>query len=155
MWQAWDRYRNSSRGETVKIEFWTGMPTMFAVPKYSEALNALRLERNIPAHFEHNLVAIDGPNRRATFKKKDGSEVVEEYMLLHVTPPQGPAKFIKESPLADGVGWVDVDQATLQHKKCMYSEICTSGASLFKSQIPISSRLVTLRVFPPAKPPQL
>jgi len=43
--------------------------------------------------------------------------VEKEYSLLHVTPPMGPLDFIKKSPLADGVGWVDADQATLQHKK--------------------------------------
>ncbi|KIM29111.1 hypothetical protein M408DRAFT_329118 [Serendipita vermifera MAFF 305830] len=117
MWQAWDLYQRTDRGKTAKVEFWTGMPTMFSVPKYSEVLNSLRLQRDIPAQFGHNLVAIDAANRKATFKKGDGTEVVEEYMLLHVTPPQGPADYIKKSPLADNAGWVDVDAATLQHKK--------------------------------------
>lgn len=118
MWQAWDLYQRTDRAKTVNVEFWTGMPTMFSVPKYSEALNALRMQRDIPGQFGHNLVSIDSANRKATFKKADGTDVIEEYMLLHVTPPQGPADYIKSSPLADGVGWVDVDPGTLQHKKC-------------------------------------
>ena len=36
---------------------------------------------------------------------------------MHVTPPMGPMDFLKESPLSDAVGWVDVDKNTLQHKK--------------------------------------
>jgi eukaryotic sulfide quinone oxidoreductase len=120
MWQAWDLYQRTGRGKTVKIEFWTGMPTMFSVPKYSEVLNALRIQREIDANFGHNLVSIDSANRKATFKKTDGTEVTTDYMLLHVTPPQGPADYIKKSPLADSVGWVDVDQGTLQHKKCIF-----------------------------------
>jgi len=35
--------------------------------------------------------------------------------MIHVTPPQGPPKFIAQSPLADAAGWVDVDRHTLQH----------------------------------------
>jgi len=90
---------------------------MFAVPKYSEALNALREKRGIPALFSHNLVSIDVDKHIASFKNAEGAIVEKEYSMLHVTPPMGPLDFIKNSPLADGVGWVDVHQATLQHKK--------------------------------------
>jgi len=90
---------------------------MFSVPKYSEALNALREKRGIPALFSHNLVSIDVDKHIASFKNAEGALVEKEYSMLHVTPPMGPLDFIKKSPLADGVGWVDVDQATLQHKK--------------------------------------
>ncbi|KAG8838791.1 hypothetical protein FRC18_002857 [Serendipita sp. 400] len=117
MWQAWDLYQRTDRSKTVKIEFWTGMPTMFSVPKYSEVLNALRIQRDIAGQFGQNLVAIDAANHKATFKKADGTEVTEEYTILHVTPPQGPADYIKSSPLADAAGWVDVDSGTLRHKK--------------------------------------
>lgn len=125
MWQAWDLYQRTNRANTAKVEFWTGMPTMFSVPKYSEVLNALRIQRDIPAQFGHNLVAIDAANRKATFKKTDGTEVVEDYTILHVTPPQGPADYIKASPLADAAGWVDVDPATLRHKK--FSNVFSLG----------------------------
>lgn len=122
MWQAWDLYQRTNRANTAKVEFWTGMPTMFSVPKYSEVLNALRIQRDIPAQFGHNLVAIDAANRKATFKKTDGTEVVEDYTILHVTPPQGPADYIKASPLADAAGWVDVDPATnAQSRMCFLS----------------------------------
>ena len=40
-----------------------------------------------------------------------------QYDFLHVTPPMGPLDVVKESPLADQLGWVDVDKETLQHKK--------------------------------------
>lgn len=35
--------------------------------------------------------------------------------MIHVTPPQSAPDFIKESPLANAAGWVDVDKQTLQH----------------------------------------
>ena len=36
--------------------------------------------------------------------------------MMHVCPPQTAPDFIRVSPLADAVGWVDVDQSTLRHK---------------------------------------
>lgn len=90
---------------------------MFAVPKYSEALNTLRKERGIPGSFNHNLVSIDVDNHVASFKNPEGNIVEKEYTTLHVVPPMGPLDFIKNSPIADAVGWVDVDQSTMQHKK--------------------------------------
>jgi len=125
MWMAWDRWKRTKRGDQVEVEFVTGMPTMFSVKKYSDALNALRIERNIGGRFEHNLIAIDPASHSATFKKPDGSTVDIEYNLLHVTPQMGPLDFIKKSPLADAVGWVDVDQGTLQHKK--YKNVWSLG----------------------------
>ncbi len=37
--------------------------------------------------------------------------------MIHVTPPQSAPDFIKQSPLANEAGWVDVNQFTLQHNK--------------------------------------
>ena len=133
MWMAWDRYRRT--GRKIDVEFMTGMPTMFSVPKwvlpllwdgilvnavcfrYSEALNQLRISRGVGGTFGHNLTSIDVAGRTASFKNTDGQVVTKKYDLLHVVPPQGPLDFIKNSPLADSVGWVDVNEATLQHKK--------------------------------------
>jgi eukaryotic sulfide quinone oxidoreductase len=117
MWMAWDRYRQTDRGDNIKIDFFNGMPTMFSVKKYSDALNALRVERGVGGHFEHNLSSIDVANHRATFKRKDGSTTEEDYTFLHVVPPMGPLDVIKASPLADAAGWVDISKDTLRHNK--------------------------------------
>lgn len=117
MWMGWDRFQRTGRGSSIKVEFLTGMPSMFSVKKYSDALNALRIERGVAGEFQHNLVSIDATNRKATFKKADGTTVDREYAMLHVTPPMGPLDFIKKSPIADATGWVEVDQATLRHLK--------------------------------------
>ncbi len=45
--------------------------------------------------------------------------------MLHVTPPQSAPDFIKNSPLANAAGWVDVDKYTLQHTK--YKNIFGAG----------------------------
>ena len=35
--------------------------------------------------------------------------------MMHVSPPMGPLPVIKDSPIADANGWVDVNKWTLQH----------------------------------------
>ena len=37
--------------------------------------------------------------------------------MMHVGPPMKPLDVIKQSELADAVGFVDIDKETLQHKK--------------------------------------
>jgi len=46
------------------------------------------------------------------------SQTVEKgFDMIHVCPPQIAPDFIRESDLADAAGWIDVDQAILQHKR--------------------------------------
>lgn len=100
---------------------------MFSVKKYSDALNTLRIERGVDGYFQHNLVAVDTANRKATFKKEDGSSIAVDYALLHVTPPMGPLDVLKGSPISDAAGWVQVDNGTLQHVNPEYSNIFALG----------------------------
>ncbi|KAG6376115.1 hypothetical protein JVT61DRAFT_2087 [Boletus reticuloceps] len=80
-------------------------------------------------------------------QKADGTTVDREYSLLHVTPPMGPLDFIKNSPVADAAGWVEVNPATLQHVKPEFSNIFAVGdcsslptsktAAAITSQVPV------------------
>jgi NADPH-dependent 2,4-dienoyl-CoA reductase/sulfur reductase-like enzyme len=117
MWMAADRWKRTNRLDNIAVDFYTGTPSMFSVKKYSDALNALRLQRGIGGHFSSNLENIDALNRTASFKTADGSKVQVEYSLLHVTPPMGPLDVMARSPLADSAGWIEVNQETLQHVK--------------------------------------
>lgn len=127
MWMAWDRFRRSGRND-IKVDFYTGMPTMFSVKKYSDALNALRQQRGVGGHFTHDLISIDAPNKRATFKKSDdGVHVKVDYSFLHVTPPMGPLNIFKGSQIADAAGWVTVDKGTLQHVKPEFGNVFALG----------------------------
>lgn len=71
--------------------------------------------------FSHKLVAVNGPNKQATFERtdKDGNTetLQESFDILHVVPPQVAPDFIRSSPLVDDAGWVDVDPTTLAHRK--------------------------------------
>ncbi|PVH90204.1 FAD/NAD(P)-binding domain-containing protein, partial [Periconia macrospinosa] len=123
MWMALDRWKrsglykpNSPSTSPVQISFATGMPVMFGVPKYSKALDELRMERGVQALFHHDLVAIEG--NTALLATADRGEVVKRHFdLLHVVPKMGPHDFIKNSALADGDGFVDVHHGTLQHRR--------------------------------------
>jgi sulfide:quinone oxidoreductase len=127
MWMAWDRYKRTGRRDNIKIDFYTGMPTMFSVKKYSDALDALRIERDVGGYFQHNLISVDSANRKAVFKKADGSTVDVDFTLLHVTPPMGPLDFLKSSPIVDAAGWADVDKGTLRHVKPEFGNIFALG----------------------------
>jgi NADPH-dependent 2,4-dienoyl-CoA reductase/sulfur reductase-like enzyme len=74
---------------------------MFAVPKYSQALEALRKERNVEGLFQHNLVKVDAKAKVATFKNlaDGGKEVEREFGFLHAVPPQKPWDWVAKSPL--------------------------------------------------------
>src|SRR5690606_33585267 len=55
-------------------------------------------------------------------------------------PPQGPPDFIKNSPLANNAGWVDVDKLTLQHTR--YPNIFSLGDA---SSLPTSRTGAAIR----------
>ncbi|GJE95100.1 NAD(P)/FAD-dependent oxidoreductase [Phanerochaete sordida] len=126
MWMAWDRFQKTGRGDQIKVDFYTGTPSMFAVKKYSDALNKMRIERGVGGFFQHNLTKVDSENRKATFKNAaDNSDVTVDYTFLHVTPPMGAMDFIKGSPIADEAGYVAVDAGTLQSTK--FSNVWSLG----------------------------
>ncbi|GJC84819.1 sulfide:quinone oxidoreductase, mitochondrial [Colletotrichum liriopes] len=127
MWLAldyWKRVGFNTATSPIKISFATGIPAMFGVPKYSAKLEELRKERGVEGLFQHDLVAVEG--NTATFARPDGKDkVTKQFDLLHVVPKMGPHSFVKNSPLADAGGFVDVDQATTRHTK--YHNVWSSG----------------------------
>ncbi len=104
----------------IDIQFMNAGGVLFGVKDYVPALQKYIEKYNADLNFFHNLVAVDGAAKKATFEvaKPDTEKttVEVEFDMMHVTPPQTAPDFIKVSPLADAVGWVDVDQATLRHK---------------------------------------
>ncbi len=121
MYLAADRFRKKGILDKVNVEFFNAGPGMFGVPFFAKALTKVVADYGIKANFSHNLVAIDGNTKTATFAVTDSdgnkSEVTREFDMIHVTPPQSAPDFIKQSPLANEGGWVDVNQFTLQHNK--------------------------------------
>ncbi|GAB3440252.1 bifunctional protein tyrosine phosphatase family protein/NAD(P)/FAD-dependent oxidoreductase [Massilia solisilvae] len=129
MYLSADHWRRSGVLEEVDIRFYSAGDVLFGVNDYVPALMEYVRSYMIGLNFRHNLVAVDGPARVATFRhiEKDGTEqlVKEPFDMLHVVPPQKAPDFIRVSPLADAAGWVDIDQATMRHKT--YANIYALG----------------------------
>jgi sulfide:quinone oxidoreductase len=118
MWLAEETFRDKKSRKSIEVVFASGGASIFGIKKYREALEPLVKDRNIKTLFQHNLISIDGPNKKATFENLATKEKVTlDYNMIHVTPPMGPPDFIKGSSIANADGWVDVDKYTLQHTK--------------------------------------
>lgn len=121
MWLAYDKWaregllRHGDRDTSpIKISFATGLPVMFGVHKYSVKLDNLRRQRGVEGLFQHDLVEVNG--NKAVFTTPGGQKVTRRFDLLHVVPRMGPHQFVAQSPLSNGAGLVDVDDATMRHK---------------------------------------
>lgn len=114
---AW--FRNGAL-KTIDVQFMNAGGVLFGVKDYVPALMKYVEKYDASLNFFHNLISVDGPSKKATFKvakpDTDPTEVTVEFDMMHVCPPQVAPDFIRVSPLADAAGWVDVDQATLRHK---------------------------------------
>lgn len=116
MYLADDAFRKSGVRERSQIIYASALPSIFAAPKYAEALTRVIQRKGITTRFQHNLLEIRTASREAIFERlDDNQEVVLKYDLLHVAPPQSAPDFVKRSPLAGAAGWVEVDKHTLQH----------------------------------------
>lgn len=144
MWLALDHWKNaglynpsSPSSSDINITFATGLPTMFGVPKYAAALEALRTQRGVAGLFSHDLTSITGST--ATFTRGDGTTVTQPYDFLHVSPRNVPHKFVSTSPIANAAGYVDVDPATTQH--VTYPNIWSIGDA---SSLPTSKTVAAI-----------
>jgi sulfide:quinone oxidoreductase len=118
MYLAEETFRRRGIREQANVIYASATAGIFGIPKYAQALSKIVEERNIQTQFSKNLVEVRPQSREAIFHDVNGAEeLVLKYDMIHVTPPQGSPNFIKQSPLADEAGWVDVDKHTLQHTK--------------------------------------
>lgn len=67
----------------------------------------------------------DGETKFNLYFSPDIIHFLFQYDFLHVTPPMSSLDVVKESPLVDGAGFVDVDKYTLQHVK--YANVFAIG----------------------------
>ena len=113
----------------IDIQFNNAGGVLFGVKDYVPALEKYVKKYSAELNFFHNLVAVDGPAKKAWFDVARPDTPVErvemEFDMMHVCPPQSAPDFIRVSPLADAAGWVDVDQSTLRHKT--YENIWSLG----------------------------
>ncbi|MEM7468003.1 MAG: FAD/NAD(P)-binding oxidoreductase, partial [Pseudomonadota bacterium] len=114
-------YLSKNNIGNINVSFNTHGPGIFGVPYYAERLVPIAERHGIAVNYQKNLVAVDGAAREAEFEfvseERRGEKEVVKFDMLHVTPPQSPAAFIRESSLANEAGYVDIDQHTLRSTK--------------------------------------
>jgi len=114
-----DHLRRQGILQKCALDYYVHAPVIFGVPFFARELVKVAARYGINVHYQHNLVAVDGAAKTATFEKvgeqNKGERITVPFDMLHVSPPQSPPEEIKASPLANAAGWVEVNQNTLQH----------------------------------------
>lgn len=138
---AEDYFRGHGTRDKATIKFITGTPTIFVSPHYAPTLLKHCEDTGIDVQYKLNLTEIRAESKEAVFTHVEtGDEVIEKYDMIHVTPPMSAPDFIKQSPLASELGWVDVDKETLRHVK--FDNIFALGDS---SNLPTSKTGAAVR----------
>ncbi len=144
MYLAADYFRKHGVLDKCDIQYWSGAGKLFAVPVYEKTLLEVVRRGNIKLNFLWDLTEIDGPRKVATFtgigEANKGEVRSVEFDMIHVTPPQSAPDFVRNSPLANAAGWVDVDKNTLQHTR--HANIYALGDA---SGLPISKTGAAIR----------
>ncbi|MGU3466709.1 TIGR01244 family sulfur transferase [Methylobacterium sp. C33D] len=121
MYLSADHWLRAGRLGSMAIEFYNAGSVLFGVKEYVPPLMAYVKRYGARLNFDHTLTRIDGPARRAWFSRKTedgGGETVEtDFDMIHVVPPQQAPDFVRVSPLADAGGWIEVDPASLRHRR--------------------------------------
>ena len=144
---AADYLRKNGLKDKSNVIFATPGGVIFGVKEIASTL--MQVIDRYGIHFRpfYAPTKIDGENKVATFKYVQPDEnqcvIIEDnslqekltseglntielpFEMLHIAPPQAAPKFIRESPLVNDAGWLDVDHHTLQHNK--YSNIFGIG----------------------------
>jgi sulfide:quinone oxidoreductase len=128
MYLSCSKWEKSGILKDIDVQFHTAGAVLFGAAAYVPALMEYVERYDAHLNFESKLVAIDGPARIATFEQKRGdsvSQVEERFDMIHVVPPQVAPDFVRNSPLAAASGFIEVNEATLQHVR--YANIFALG----------------------------
>ena len=147
MYLADETFRNQGVRDKSQILYCTAGGGIFGVPAYAKPLMEIVQRKDIQLKTQHNLKAIKADTKEAIFEvttDKVVEEVAIKYDMIHVTPPMSAPDFIKNSPLANSSGWIDVDKYTLQHN--VYPNIFALGDA---SSLPTSKTAAAVRAEAP------
>ncbi|MCH8532546.1 MAG: FAD-dependent oxidoreductase [Saccharospirillum sp.] len=132
------------------VHFYVPGDRVFGIDYYNTFVKERWQSQGVIRHDFHRLVAVDGPNRKATFQQTDGTLVTQDYGFLHVVPPMSAPDALRDSDLVWWEGpfagnWLEVDQHTMQHRR--YPEVFGLGdvigapvnktAASVKMQVPV------------------
>jgi sulfide:quinone oxidoreductase len=128
MYLSCSRWEKAGVLGDIDVQFHNSGAVLFGVAAYVPALMEYIERYDAHLNFESKLVAIDGPAKTATFEQKRGDEVIrvtEKFDMIHVVPPQVAPDFVRSSPLAGANGFIEVNEATLQHVR--YANVFALG----------------------------
>jgi sulfide:quinone oxidoreductase len=121
MYLSCDGWARAGVLDKMSVSFCNANAALFGVADYVPALMEYVRRYRIGLELGTNLVAIDSAAKTARFVRKNADGVTETvtraFDMIHVCPPQSAPDFVAKSALADAAGWIDVDQATLRHKR--------------------------------------
>lgn len=128
MYLSCHRWEKTGLLKAIDVQFHSAGAVLFGIAAYVPALMEYVERYGAHLNFESKLVAIDGAAKVATFEQKRGDQVtrVEEHFdMIHVVPPQVAPDFVRSSPLAAASGFIEVNEATLQHPR--YANVFALG----------------------------
>lgn len=134
------------------LDFFVHAPVIFSVPFFARELVKVVDRYGINVHYQHDLVAVDGATKTATFEvvggERQGQRITIPFDMLHVVPPQSAPDEIKHSALVNAAGWVEVNQNTMQHVRYpnvfSLGDVCSTPnsktAAAIRKQAPVVVR---------------
>ncbi len=146
LYLADDAMRKRNVRKKSELIFCSAAAGIFPIKPIAKTLNEVISRKELDVRYQTNLVELRPDSREAVFEKMTtGEKETIAYDMIHVTPPMSAPAFIKDSPLSDTGGWLDVDMYTLQHKR--YRNVfglgdCTNTpnsktAAAIRSQTPV------------------
>jgi sulfide:quinone oxidoreductase len=153
-----DYWLKSGVLNNIKVEFNSAGAVLFGVAAFVPPLMKYIERYNAQLVFNSTLKSVNGATKTARFDIKDAEgnvqTVEKSFDLLHVVPPQCAPDFLRNSPLADAAGWVEVDQYTLQHPRFAnvfgLGDACSTpnaktAAAARKQIVVVAENLISLR----------
>ena len=121
MYLSCDAWKRAGVLGDIEVAFHNAGPVLFGVADYVPALMEYVERYGIDLNFGSKLIAVDADSQTAVFAEtgEDGEarQIEKRFDMIHVCPPQTAPDFVRNSPLADEGGWIDVSPETLQHNR--------------------------------------
>ncbi|WP_172822820.1 NAD(P)/FAD-dependent oxidoreductase [Paramagnetospirillum marisnigri] len=117
-----DHLRRRDNRSKAEIIYAANNKVLFSVPIVSEKVRMLFRDRDVKVRYDHIQTGIDLGRKVATFATPSGPAEIK-YDFINVVPPMRAPAAVRNSPLRwqDGPwasdGWMEVDKATLRHKR--------------------------------------
>lgn len=102
------------------ITYATCLPMIFGVKKYADALDKVAARKKMNVDVQMILKEINHDKKEATFHKCDDEDnlITRKFDMMHVVPFMFPPDVVRSNEkITDSLGYLDVDQFTLQHTR--------------------------------------